>query len=156
MPLAVGDRAPDFTLPDQTGAPVRLSSFLAKGPVVLYFDPKDETPGCTAEACAFRDQYADFVDAGASVIGVSDDSVATHAAFAAHHRLPFTLVSDADRALEKSYGVKRTLGLIPGRVTFVIDPQGIVRNVTDDRLRATKHVSDSARMIRELRVVQPS
>lgn len=156
MPLAVGDRAPDFTLPDQSGAPVRLSALLAKGPVVLYFYPKDETPGCTAEACAFRDAYADFVDAGATVVGVSDDSVAAHASFAAKHRLPFTLVSDAERSLEKTYGVKRTLGLIPGRVTFVIDAQGVIRSVTDDRLRATKHVQDSARMIRELRVLRPA
>ena len=154
MPLDVGDRAPDFTLPDQTGTKVSLKALCEKGPVVLYFYPKDETPGCTAEACAFRDQYADFVDAGATVVGVSDDSVASHAAFAANHRLPFTLLSDADRALEKAYGVKRTLGLIPGRVTFVIDAGGVIRSVCADRLRAKRHVSESARMIRELRVVQ--
>src|SRR6201992_3736693 len=103
--IQVGDKAPDFTLPAQTGAPVKLSDRLDQRVVVLYFYPKDETSGCTAEACAFRDSFEVFTDAGAEVIGVSSDSVDKHAAFAEHHSLPFTLLSDANGRGRKSYGV---------------------------------------------------
>ena len=92
--IQAGDKAPDFTLPSQSGEPVRLSDRLGERAVVLYFYPKDNTPGCTAEACAFRDSYEVFADAGADVIGVSSDSVARHAGFAGQHKLPFTLLSD--------------------------------------------------------------
>jgi peroxiredoxin Q/BCP len=92
--IQVGDKAPDFTLPSQTGEPVRLSDRLGERAVVLYFYPKDETSGCTKEACAFRDSYEVFTDAGADVIGISSDSVDKHASFADHHKLPFTLLSD--------------------------------------------------------------
>jgi peroxiredoxin Q/BCP len=149
--VKVGDRAPDFELPDQNGNPVRLRDFGGKTAVVLYFYPKDDTPGCTKEACAFRDQYEDFKDAGATVIGVSSDSEASHAKFVAKHRLPFTLVADREGTVRKRYGVPATLGLLPGRVTFVIDPAGTVRHVFNSQLQATQHVTEALSTLRSLR-----
>src|SRR5438093_13504497 len=122
--IQAGDPAPDFALPDASGRTVRLSDFRGRKAVVLYFYPKDDTPGCTKEACTFRDQYQDFQDAGAEVIGVSSDSPESHAKFAAKHRLPFTLLADRGGETRKAYGVPATLGLLPGRVTYVIDLGG--------------------------------
>src|SRR6476619_6589844 len=112
MGIKVGDQAPDFNLPSQSGANVQLKNLLGKGAVVLYFYPKDETPGCTAEACTFRDSYEDFKAAGAEVVGISSDSASSHQAFAQHHRLPFILVSDEGGKVRKQYGVPSTLGLL--------------------------------------------
>jgi peroxiredoxin Q/BCP len=149
--IKVGDRAPDFTLPDQQGRQVHLGDFRGKKAVVLYFYPKDDTPGCTKEACAFRDQFQDFQDAGAEVIGVSSDSEESHAKFIAKYRLPFTLVADRSGAVRKQYGVPATLGLLPGRVTYVIDTDGVVRHVFNSQLQATKHIPEALRTLRELR-----
>jgi peroxiredoxin Q/BCP len=148
--LRVGDRAPDFTLPSGTGPEVRLSDVLKQRAVVLYFYPKDETPGCTAEACAFRDSYEVFKDAGAEVIGVSGDSAESHQSFAAHHRLPFLLLADVGDGVGKRYGTRKLLGLLGGRVTFVIDRQGIVRHVFDSQVQATRHVDEALETIRKL------
>jgi len=137
--VRVGDVAPDFTLPDQWGKPVRLSDLLGARTVVLYFYPKDETPGCTLEARAFRDSYEAFTAQGAQVIGVSSDSVRSHRRFAERHRLPFLLLSDRDGAVRDLFGVEKTLGLLPGRVTYVIDKTGVVRHVYSSQLRATRH-----------------
>lgn len=142
-----GERAPDFALRDAAGNVVKLSQFQGK-PVVLYFYPKDDTPGCTLEACAFRDQYEDFVDAGATVIGVSSDSSESHRKFAARHRLPFSLLADRDGAVRKLYGVPSTFGLLPGRVTFVIDADGVVRHVFNSQLAATRHVGEALDALR--------
>jgi peroxiredoxin Q/BCP len=151
MGIRVGDAAPDFTLPKQDGSSVVLRELLQKGAVVLYFYPKDDTPGCTAEACGFRDAYEDFKDAGAEVVGVSSDSATTHSAFASKHRLPFTLVADAGGKVRKLYGVKATLGLLPGRVTYVIDPRGVVRHVFDSQLNPTKHVREALDVLRTMK-----
>lgn len=145
--VAEGQRAPEFTLPDANGKPVRLADFSGK-PVVLYFYPKDDTPGCTKEACSFRDQYQDFQDAGAVVIGVSSDSSESHRKFAAKHRLPFTLLADRGGEVRKRYGVPATLGLLPGRVTFVIDGGGVVRHVFNSQLDATRHVTEALGTLR--------
>ena len=126
--------APDFTLQDQTGAEVTLSKFRGH-PVVLYFYPKDDTPGCTTEACAFRDARTDYEKAGAKVIGVSPDDVKSHAKFAKKHDLPFTLVADVEQKVCETYGVwqeksmygKTYMGVV--RSTFVIDAGGVVRKV---------------------------
>lgn len=150
MSIAVGDQAPDFRLRDQHGKEVSLANFRGSKAVVLYFYPKDETPGCTKEACSFRDSYEDFVKAGAEVIGVSGDSVAKHQAFAQHHRLPFTLLADEGNALRKAYGVPATLWILPGRVTYVIDKGGVVRHVFDSQLQATKHIGEALVVIRQL------
>src|ERR1700687_1310036 len=103
--VQVGDRAPQFSLPTQTGTTTSLEDLLGKGAIVLYFYPKDDTPGCTAEACSFRDSYEVFKQAGAEVIGVSSDSEASHQQFASKHRLPFVLLSDKEGEVRKLYGV---------------------------------------------------
>jgi peroxiredoxin Q/BCP len=146
--VRVGDEAPDFVLPDRTGKMVRLSEFRGRKAVVLYFYPKDDTPGCTKESCAFRDSYQDFQDTGAEVIGVSSDSAESHGRFAAKHRLPFTLLADQGAQVRKRYGVPATLGLLPGRVTFVIDRAGIVRHVFNSQFQATQHVSEALEALR--------
>jgi peroxiredoxin Q/BCP len=147
---AVGDRAPDFDLPAADGSRLRLADLLDRGPLVLYFYPADNTPGCTAEACSFRDAYAAFTDAGAQVLGVSSDSAASHAGFAQKHRLPFPLASDPGGAARKAYGVPRALGLLPGRVTYVIDRTGIVRSVFNSMFAPQKHVERALEVIKTL------
>jgi len=148
--LNLGDKAPQFTLPTADGRQVSLSDYRGRQPVVVYFYPKDDTPGCTAEACAFRDQYEDFKQAGAEVIGISSDAPEAHAKFASKHRLPFLLLSDRDGAVRKAYGVPATLGLLPGRVTFVVDRDGIIRHLFSSQFRATKHVSEAIGVLRTL------
>lgn len=148
--IGVGAQAPDFTKTTQNGDSITLSQYRGEKAVVLYFYPKDETAGCTAEACTFRDSFEDFVEAGAVVIGVSQDSDGSHKRFAEHHRLPFTLVSDRDAALQKAYGVKKTLGLVPGRVTYVIDLDGNVQHVFNSLLNAKKHVREALEVVKRL------
>ena len=146
----VGDAAPEFDLADAAGKHVRLADFRGKKAVVLYFYPKDDTPGCTKEACSFRDSYESFKEAGAEVIGVSSDSEASHQKFASKYQLPFTLVADAGGLVRKRYGVPSTLGILPGRVTFVIDRDGTVRHVFNSQLQATKHVDEALAVLRRL------
>ena len=148
--VSVGDVAPDFTLPDQLGAPVRLGDLVGRKTVVLYFYPKDHTPGCTIEARAFRDSYEEFSAQGAQVVGVSSDSVRSHRRFAQRHDLPFLLLSDADGAVRRLYGVEKTLGLLPGRVTYVIDQTGVVRHVYSSQLRATRHPREALTVLSAL------
>jgi peroxiredoxin Q/BCP len=150
MALKVGDRAPDLTLPSADGKNVSLADFRGKKTVVLYFYPKDETPGCTAEACEFRDNHGAFMKAGAEVIGVSADSVASHGKFAEHHSLPFTLLSDEHGTARRAYDVKKVLGLLPGRVTFVIDREGVIRHVFDSALRMGAHVTTALEIVKKL------
>jgi thioredoxin-dependent peroxiredoxin len=148
--IGAGDKAPDFTLPSQSGEQVRLSDRIGQRVVVLYFYPKDNTSGCTAEACAFRDSYEVFTDAGAEVIGVSSDSVDKHAGFAGKHNLPFTLLADAGGKVRKLYGVPAALGFIPGRVTYVIDRDGTVRRVFNSMTNIDGHVKEALDEVRRL------
>jgi peroxiredoxin Q/BCP len=148
--LQLGDQAPDFSLPTDKGETFHLAAQLGR-PVVLYFYPKDDTPGCTAEACAFRDQYADFLDLGAVVVGVSSDSEASHQKFSQKHRLPFPLLADTGGQLRKQYEVPRAfLGLLPGRVTFVIDQGGKIAYIFNSMSGATDHVSKTKEVLRGL------
>jgi len=147
MAIEVGRPAPDFTLPDQDGNEVALSSLRGRW-VVVYFYPKDDTPGCTAESCSFRDSFESFIDIGATVVGVSSDSVASHAAFASKHQLPFTLLADEKGSVRKAWGVKKTLGLLPGRVTYVIDPEGVVRHSFSSQFKPTSHIDEALAVIR--------
>ncbi len=149
--LRIGDPAPDFEFPSATGAMTRLSDFRGKSEVVLFFYPKDNSPACTVEACSFRDSYEAFREAGAEVIGVSSDSADSHGRFARRFRLPFALVSDADGALRARYGVPRTLGLFPGRVTYLIDRDGIVRHIFSSQFLPHRHVPETLRILESLR-----
>ena len=148
--IEVGSKAPDFSLPDQYGKRVNLSDYIGRSNVVVYFYPKDESYGCTKEACSFRDNYEVFRDAGAEVIGISSDDVASHQAFAANHKLPFVLLSDKDKTVAGKYGVGKSLGVLPGRVTFVIDKNGIVRMVFSSQLSFEKHVSEAIEMLKKM------
>jgi thioredoxin-dependent peroxiredoxin len=148
--ITVGDKAPDFTLPSQSGEQVRLHDRIGQRVVVLYFYPKDHTSGCTKEACAFRDSHEAFTEAGAEVIGVSSDSVDKHAGFAGKHNLPFTLLSDDGGKVRKAYGVPTTFGLIPGRVTYVIDREGTVRHVFNSQMNIDGHVKEAVDVVRQL------
>lgn len=148
--VQVGKPAPDFTLPALTGQPVSLASFIGKKDIVLYFYPKDNTPGCTAEACAFRDSYEVFRDAGAEVIGISSDPVESHQQFATQHCLPFILLSDRGGVVRKRYGVPATFGLLPGRVTYIIDKQGIVRHIFSSQFAPQKHVAEALKVLQAL------
>jgi peroxiredoxin Q/BCP len=141
--IEVGTAAPDFELPDQNGMRVRLSGFRGKSSVVVYFYPKDDTSGCTIEACKFRDDFEKFQAAGTVVIGISDDSEHSHSAFASKYKLPFTLLSDKGGTVRKLYGVKKTFGVIPGRVTFVIDRAGVVRHAFSSQSKAARHVEEA-------------
>jgi peroxiredoxin Q/BCP len=149
-PIGIGDRAPDFRLPALRGGEVALSDYHGKKNVVLFFYPRDQSPGCTVEACSFRDAYEAFVEAGAEVIGISSDSVDSHAAFAQRHSLPMQLVSDGGGKVRAQYGVRSTLGLIPGRETFIIDKEGVVRHVFRSQMRVKNHVAESLAVLQAL------
>jgi thioredoxin-dependent peroxiredoxin len=150
MEIKVGDNAPDFTLPSQMGDKVKLSEFFGKKNVVLYFYPKDETIGCTKEACAFRDSYDVFTKLGAEVLGVSGQNVESHKGFASHYGLPFLLLSDVDNRVRQLYGVPTTMGIIPGRVTYIIDKKGVVRHIFNSQYQPEKHVQEALDMLKKL------
>jgi peroxiredoxin Q/BCP len=156
LTVQVGDKAPDFTLPSQMGDNVTLSEFLGKKNVVLYFYPKDETPGCIKEACTFRDSYEELANLGAEVLGVSGQSVASHKSFASHYGLQFILLSDEDNTVRKLYGVPSSgLGLLPGRVTYIIDKQGIVRHIFNSQIQAPRHVEEAKKALQEIEKQPP-
>ena len=147
--LTVGDPAPHFQAVLQDGSTFNLADLLGKKIVVLFFYPKDHTPVCTKEACAFRDSYEKFVAAGAEVIGVSSDSQASHRSFAEKHRLPFPIISDHDRSLRKLFGVPNPLGFIPGRVTYVIDREGVIRMVFSAIFASDDHVEKALEAVQK-------
>ena len=145
--LKVGDRVPDFKAKAANGEDFDSRSLLGQKPVVIYFYPKDNTPGCTTQACGFRDQYEEFKDLGAEVIGVSSDSVDSHLKFAQHYHLPFILLSDQDKKLRTLFGVPSVmLGLFPGRVTYVVDQDGVIRMIYN-AMFAEKHISKALEMV---------
>jgi len=129
---------------------VRSTDYIGKKPLVVFFYPKDDTPGCTIESCGFRDAYQDFVAAGAEVIGISADPVESHRRFQEKHRLPFILASDLDRGVARAYQVPGGPFGIAGRVTFVIDKNGIVRDAFVSRFRVRRHVSRALDLVRRL------
>jgi peroxiredoxin Q/BCP len=143
-------RAPAVDLHLHSGQTIPLADLYGERPVVLFFYPKDNTSICTKEACAFRDAYQDFVEAGATVVGVSSDSAESHRRFAEDHRLPFLLAVDGDGALRRAFGVPKTLGILPGRVTYVIDRQGIIRFVFNAQFAAEGHVREALAALHEL------
>jgi peroxiredoxin Q/BCP len=148
--IQVGDKAPLFSAEAHDGKQVALADLIGRQTVVLFFYPRDGTAVCTAEACAFRDAYETFVTAGATVIGISGDSLDRHRAFAQERKLPFLLISDEDGSIRRLFGVPKTLGLIPGRVTYVIDREGVVRHVFNSQFSAGNHVSEALEIVRRL------
>jgi thioredoxin-dependent peroxiredoxin len=148
--IETGNPAPVFSLPDQDGKMISLSDYRGKANVVLFFYPKDESYGCTKEACSFRDSYEDFKEAGAEVIGISADDEASHRSFAANHKLPFRLLADKDRKVAEEYGIGRSLGFLPGRVTFVIDKQGIIRKIFSSQVQFAKHSEEAIEELKKL------
>ena len=150
MTLKIGDTAPSFELNNQDNQLVAVGELIGKVPMVIYFYPKNFTPGCTAQACSFRDQYQDFTDAGAKVFGISADSVESHKRFRTKHNLPFDTLSDANNKVRKKYGVKNELlGLLPGRETFVIDANGIIK-MRFNSMMAAKHIPKALSVIKGL------
>jgi peroxiredoxin Q/BCP len=145
--LSPGDSMPETSLVGSDG-PIKLRDKIGK-PLVVYFYPKDETYGCTKEACAFRDQYEDFVAAGAEVIGISRDDASSHASFKANHRLPFTLLSDPGGKVASAWGVRGSLGL-GGRVTYVFDKAGTVRHRFESMIRFGKHVDEALEVVKRM------
>lgn len=147
--LKVGSVAPDFTLPDQNGQSVHLYDLLTDRWVVLFFYPKDHSPICTTQVCAFRNAYHDFQDAGAEVLGISSDSMESHQEFTRNQKLPFRLLSDFDRKVAETFGVPKTFGMIPGRVTFVIDSQHTVRMAYPSQFNAKAHMEKAISLLRQ-------
>ena len=148
--LKVGDTIPHFTAKDTNGNDFDSANVVGHKPLVIYFYPKDNTPGCTAQACSFRDQYEDFKDLGAEVIGISSDSVASHQKFSKQFKLPFILLSDSDKKIRKLFGVPAGMfGLLPGRVTYITDKNGVIQMIFDSVL-ATKHISKALETIKKI------
>lgn len=148
--LKPGSQAPEFSLRDQDGKLVKLADYRGRKNVVVYFYPKDDTPGCTKESCKFRDDYAAFTDAGAEVLGISSDSEASHKAFAEKYRLPFSLLSDLGGKVRAAYGVPSALGVVPGRVSYVIDKTGVVRHAFNSQMDAERHVAEALQVLGSL------
>lgn len=149
---AVGEKVPRFELLNQNGVKFSLDSVVGKKNLVIYFYPKDDSPGCTKQACTFRDQFAVFEDANAMIIGISAQSVASHLEFAKKHRLNYTLLSDPDNKVRKAFGVKGDLfGLIPGRITYVVDKKGIIVYEFNSQLKTEKHVQEALRILQQLK-----
>lgn len=150
MPLAVGDRAPLVALSDQNGTERRSDQLDGKA-LVLFFYPKDDTPGCTMEACAFRDNYTELQSLGAEVWGVSGDDAGSHQRFATRHQLPYPLLVDQANGLRKAFGVPNVLGLLPGRVTYVIDGSGVIRHIFNNLLDGPAHLREAKAALQTLR-----
>ncbi|MCL4135909.1 UNVERIFIED_CONTAM: hypothetical protein GTU68_021234 [Idotea baltica] len=144
MKLKIGDQVPEFSLKDQNNKSVDITNFIGKNPMVIYFYPKDDTPGCTKEACKFRDEFEAFTDLEVKVIGISADDVESHKNFADKYRLPFTLLADTENKVRKLFGVpKSMLGLVPGRVTYVVNNKGTIIHIFNSQFGAEKHITEA-------------
>ena len=150
MGLGVGDQLPSFTLEDQNGEERKPESVRGRW-LVLFFYPKDETPGCTAEACAFRDSAALFQELDAEVWGISGDDIVSHRRFAENHKLTYPLLSDRSNNLRRLMGVPKAMGLMAGRVTYVVDGDGVIRHVFSNLLNGPAHVREAERVINSFR-----
>lgn len=149
MSLKIGDKLPGFSAKDTNGNIFNSQDYIGKQPLVIYFYPKDDTPGCTAQACSFRDNYQEFKDLGAEVIGISSDTITSHLKFKSKFNLPFILLSDNDKKLRKLFGVQNNLFIIPGRETFVIDKQGMVIMVFNS-MSSEIHITKALKVLKKL------
>ncbi len=150
--IQVGDLIPEFTLPDQNGALFDIKSVPGNKKLVIYFYPKDDSPGCTKEACYFRDLFEVFNETDAVIIGISGQSVGSHKKFAVKHRLSFTLLSDKGNKIRKLFGVPTNVfGLLPGRVTYVADRKGKVVYIFNSQVQAERHVDEALKILKGIR-----
>lgn len=147
--IEIGDQLPSFSLNDQNNSTFKSDDFIGK-PMVIYFYPKDDTPGCTKEACKFRDDFENFTDLGAIVIGISADSVESHKNFEEKYNLPFILLADTKNEVRNLFGVPKNLFLIPGRVTYVINEYGKVQYIFNSQLSAEKHIENALKALRKI------
>lgn len=146
--IKIGDKIPSFTLKDQNGSDFIMENYLGMTSIVIYFYPKDDTPGCTKEACGFRDAFADFRDLNATVVGVSADDVKSHKEFVEKYNLPFTLLSDTENIVRKLFGVPASMfGMIPGRVTYIVNNEGIVTHIYDNMFNAEGHIKEALKAL---------
>ena len=151
MTLQIGDKCPIFSLPNQQNEQINIQELIGQKNLVIYFYPKDETPGCTKEACSFRDSYEEFKDLGCEVIGISSDSVEDHLKFAKKYHLTFTLLADTQKEVRKAFGVPSNLfGLIPGRVTYIIDKKGCIRGIFNSQTNPLGHIKNALDILRTL------
>jgi len=149
--LKVGDKVPDFVLKDQNNNDFNIADFRGKQILVIYFYPKDDTPGCTTEACSFRDTFEVFTELNVKVIGISSDNVVSHKKFEEKYNLPFTLLADTNKKVQKLFGVPKSfLGMIPGRVTYIIDKQGSIVHIFNSMSNAEKHITESLSIIKKM------
>lgn len=149
--IKIGDSCPLFSLPDSQGRAIDMQEFIGKKILVLFFYPKDDTPGCTKEACAFRDAYADFLDLGCEVFGISSDDASSHQAFQDKHQLPYPLLADTQKKVRQLFGVPRSLfGLIPGRVTYVVDLNGKIAGIFNSQTNPVGHIKEALRVVQSL------
>jgi len=151
--IKIGDKVPSFKLKDQNGNLYTVNKAIKK-PIVIYFYPKDDTPGCVKEACKFRDDFEKFNDIGAIVIGISSDSVESHKKFEEKYNLPFTLLADINNEVRKLFGVSKSMIFLPGRVTYVVDKNGIVQYVFNSQFNAEKHIENSLKILKDLNISQ--
>ena len=150
--LEIGDEIPNFVLKDQDNTDFNIDKFRGKQILVIYFYPKDDTPGCTTEACSFRDEYEVFTDLNVKVIGVSSDNVVSHKKFAEKYNLPFTLLADTKKEVQKLFGVPKSfLGLIPGRVTYIVSKEGTIVHIFNSMTDAKKHITESLFIIKNMK-----
>ena len=152
MSIQIGDKAPEFELISQLGLKTRLFDLVGTENIVLFFYPKDDSPGCTKEACAFRDSYDAFQEYGAKVIGISSDNEDSHKKFTEKHSLPYTLLSDVGGKVRKLYGVPKTMGILPGRVTYIIDKQGVVKHIFNSQLNFNRHIEEALNILKSINI----
>ena len=152
MSIQIDDKAPDFELINQLGLKTRLFDLVGTENIVLFFYPKDDSPGCTKEACAFRDSYETFQEYGAEVIGISSDNEDSHKKFTEKHSLPYTLLSDVGGKVRKLYGVPKTMGILPGRVTYIIDKQGVVKHIFNSQLNFNRHIEEALNILKSINI----
>lgn len=151
MKIKEGDTVPHFSLKDQDGRTFNSKDYIGKVPMVIYFYPKNDTPGCTAEACSFRDEYETFTDMGVKVVGISSDDIESHKQFAEKYNLPFTLLADTEKKVRKRFGVpKSMLGLLPGRVTYVTDGSGKVIHIFNSQFKAEQHIQEAITALKNI------
>jgi peroxiredoxin Q/BCP len=149
--MKIGDPCPSFELADQHGNNINSDQLIGKQKLVIFFYPKDETPGCTKEACSFRDSYEDFLSLDCQVIGISSDSVESHKHFAERHNFQYILLADTNKKVRQAFQVPGNLfGILPGRVTYIVDKEGIIRGIHNSQLNPTSHINEALALVKAL------